>query len=146
MSDIQEAISTLNKLLESAKSSKALTAFLGGFDETSTELVSQIKTAQKNEIVLLTALLSEAELKAQQEQLYYVLSPINDLGVLNEITVAGSQVKWHTFASSLEGNHQDTQFKTRFNQSELDSLKNKFPRMNFETSTVRVEDYDNEHA
>ncbi|GAK32103.1 hypothetical protein WOSG25_380040 [Weissella oryzae SG25] len=143
MSDIQEAISTLNNLLISAESAKTLTFFLEGVNELNAEVVSKIETTQTNEIVLLTALLSEAQSKVQQEQLYYVLSPVDKRDVLNDETLGlAFQERWFNFGTRLE----DSRHKTRFTQSELDNLQSKLPGLNIEALKVRVEDYDNEHA
>ncbi|GAK32036.1 hypothetical protein WOSG25_250070 [Weissella oryzae SG25] len=141
MSDIQEAISTLNNLLISAESAKTLTFFLEGVNELNAEVVSKIETTQTNEIVLLTALLSEAQSKVRQEQLYYVLSPVNKRDVLNDETLGlAFQERWFIFSTRLE----DSRHKTRFTQSELDNLQSKLPGLNIEALKVRVEEYDNE--
>ncbi|GAK31827.1 hypothetical protein WOSG25_170100 [Weissella oryzae SG25] len=139
MLDIQETIFTLKTLSESAESSKALTNYLDGVDGLSVDLVMKLKSAQNEERHLLTTLLS----KVQQEQLYYVLSPVDKRDVLNDETLGlAFQERWFNFGTRLE----DSRHKTRFTQSELDSLQSKLPGLNIEESKVRVEEYDNEHA
>ncbi|GAK31872.1 hypothetical protein WOSG25_180230 [Weissella oryzae SG25] len=138
MSDIQEAISTLNNLLISAESAKTLTFFLEGVNELNAEVVSKIETTQTNEIALLTALLSEAQSKVRQEQLYYVLSPVNNMKVLNKFTADGNESFefWDAEESDV--------IQTRFTKSELGSLQSKLTHLNIEALKVRVEEYDNE--